>query len=258
MSSAARPPLPHRLWLFVALILALSVAVVVVGIVLLPSPEQSRSPGRSSRRAASATQRRRVVVTLTVHVLPTTLGTSGPGPSYPPRVSARVPKAWKGKLAAYGVAGVVLLAPAGWREGRALIAADGSRAATLRAGRAATVPGRLDYENSGGGSANTWKDAAPYFPWVRAQWARSHLAGPPPARRPGLVERFVGDHLVWYTVRASAAGQHRRVDGVTRTSLPGTASGTRTYSFDRLEVTLPSSDHALAVAILDHYLTSRL
>ncbi len=258
MSSATRPPLPHRLWLFVGIILALSAAVVVIGIVLVPGPQQSRSPGRSSRRAASAAHRHRVAVTLAVHVLPTTLGTSGPRPSYPSHVSARVPEAWKGKLAAYGVAGVVLLAPAGWREGSALIAADGSRAATLHASSSATVPGRLDYENSGRGAGNSWADAAPYFPAVRAQWARSGLAGPPPARRPGLVERFAGEHLAWYTVQASAAGQHQRVDGVARTSLPPTASGTRTYGFDRLEVTLPRSDHALAVAILDHYLTATL
>jgi predicted nucleic acid-binding Zn ribbon protein len=52
------------------------------------------------------------VATLPVHVLPTEEGSQGAQPpSYPATVEAKVPREWLHQIEAYGVAGVVLLAP---------------------------------------------------------------------------------------------------------------------------------------------------
>jgi hypothetical protein len=199
-----------------------------------------------------------VTAVLGVHVLPTEQGISdATPPSYPSTVTVRVPRSWEQDLAAYGVAGVVLLAPKGWVEKSALIAADGGTGATLEASKSAAIPGQFAYETSGGGWGNTWSDAAPYFPWVRQDWKKSNLGFSCPGRPAGLVEQFKGTQQADYSLsRGAEARKGLRVTGVAQTSLtpsnPSAEGG-----FDGLEVALPLKDRGLAKVMLDYFVAEQ-
>jgi hypothetical protein len=192
--------------------------------------------------------------TLPVHVLPTEVAATSP--TYPSAVTVRLPRNWLHALSAYGVAGTVLLAPAGWTVENALIGQDGSCRATLRATSGSAISGQVDYESEQVGNvAYIWQTAAEYFPWVRSDWSSTGGASAsPPAPLPGLVEQPEGTQVVRYSVRSGdEVDSGLQVNGVARTTLrPNDLS---TPGFDRLEVALPPQDHALATIILDYYVT---
>lgn len=185
--------------------------------------------------------------TLPVHVLATSQGVQGnPAPIYPATITVRVPSPWIGQVAAYGVAGVVLLAPAGW-YGTGLLAADGSYGATLHAASASAIPGQMTFEVDENGPAIG--AAAAYFPWVQSGWSQWGTGGPAPTTRGDIDEHFVSTHLARYAVTAGPqVNQGLHVNGAVRVTQGGA------WSFERLEMALPPGDDALAQAIIDCYL----
>ena len=124
----------------------------------------------------------------------------------------------------------------------------------LHATKASSVTGRIVYQGNGTGIALL--DAAPYFPWLRQQWDRNPYAGGslPPSAMPGLIEHFASDQLADYQLTSGQlVSDGLQVNGVAHTTAsPGDLNKP---GFDRLEVALPPSEHALATAILNDYLS---
>lgn len=195
------------------------------------------------------------VATLPVHVIKKISWGIAPAPAllYPATVTVRLPSAWADKVTAYGVDGAVLLAPSGW-TGSGIMCTDGGKVATLHASGDSAVAGQLNFEHRGNGPAVD--SAAPYFPGARDYWAQffGPNSGPPPTARPGLVERVVGNKLAEYHLTSgSLVDDGLQVNGVARTTVVRGSSAIP--EFDRLEAALPPSDHALASAILNYYLS---
>jgi len=199
--------------------------------------------------------RRDEIVTerLPVHVLPTEVVAASP--TYPLTVTVRLPRRWVHALGAYGVAGAVLLAPAGWRDAKALIGQDGSRRASLQATNGSAILGQVNCESEQGTDVGyVWQTAAEYFPWLRGEWSSAYgNSASPPAPLPGLVERPEGTQLTRYSLRSGAeVNSGLQVNGVARTTLkPDNLSNP---GFDRLEVALPPQDQALATIIINYYI----
>ena len=214
---------------------------------LLPATA-SAGQARSSSSAATL-----VKVTLKVDVLPTQMGINGEAqPTYPASVTLRIAPTWSDQVAAYGAAGIVVLAPRDWTAGGARIGADGSALLTLHGTASAAIQGSLTYFSDGADVGGSWMDGAEYFPWLRAHWASSGFGSlPTPKARSGLRIDFIGKRLISYTIATAKKGAKFQVSGVAHTSL---MPGKRTYpSFDRLEVKLPASDHGLAIDILNYF-----
>jgi hypothetical protein len=213
-----------------------------------PPPQATVTITASALPAASPA----VAATLPVHVLKTSWGIV-PAPSlhYPATVTIRLPSDWDNKVAAYGVDGAVLLAPAGWTEGYAGIGADGNQSAMLHATSASAIQGQLVYEDDDMGVAVT--SAAPYFPWVRDEYVKQgHGFGSPVAVEPGLVEHLTNDEFVQYRLTSGPqVGIGLQVAGAARMTLaPLDTAGSQ---FIRLEVALPPAADALAAVILDDF-----
>lgn len=112
-------------------------------------------------------------VILTVHVLPTSDGLSGSGlfaEKYPKIVEVKNAAAFADRIAAYGAAYRVWIAPKGW-TGSAAIGADGSTLVSLypASGSAKSGP-RFRYLDEGGCAGCALHDAAPYFPSAMQAW----------------------------------------------------------------------------------------
>lgn len=201
-----------------------------------------------------------VAATLPVRVLHSELGIPGQEPRYPRKIKVRIPRRWVGEVGAYGVAGVVLLAPSGWTAGDALIAADGSATASLHSRSLGSpgIHGRLEFEQTSACVGCSWDEAGQYFPWVRNHWSQTgyDASGPVPLERPGLSEHAIGSGLIAYSVHSGAeVDLGFRVDGVAHTWLKLVRSQqARGPLFDRLEVALPPEDQGLATVILNYYL----
>jgi len=195
-------------------------------------------------------------LTLLVRVLNTAFGIDGTHLNYPSTVSVSVPQAWAGQVAAYGVAGVVILAPIGWTESDALVGADGSSRVTLHSTSSSAIQGKISFMQTSASVGDTWDESAQYFSWVREQWSEYDQTDPTPALRTGLKEIFKGQQLVTYSVSGgSEPGSGLEVNGVAHTNIvPGSSQLTEYPGFDQLEVMLPSKDHGLATVILRYYL----
>jgi len=243
--------------LIVALVVAAIAGVALAGALFALNAAHSHrrgsAPGPGGALSASTPASSLIPVTLPVHVLRTEQGVPNSPPIYPASVTVQLPRAWADKVAAYGVVGMVLLAPAGWTESNAGIGADGGRSACLHATGTSAIVGQLTYENYWNGPA-LWA-AAPYFPWVRAQWNQWYSGSEsPPAAQSGLAEHLVGDQLAEYSLTSGPqVDDGLRVNGVAHMTAPGKTTGE--FEFDRLEVALPPSAHALATAILNYYLS---
>lgn len=239
----------------VALLVAVALAGALFALNAAHSHRRGSAPGSGGALPASTPASTVVTATLPVHVLHTAWGiTPAPSLLYPASVTVQLPRAWADKVAAYGVVGMVLLAPAGWTESNALIGADASQGARLHATGTSAIAGQLTYEGYWSGPA-LWA-AAPYFPWVRAEWNQSGYSGSesPPAARSGLVEHLVGNQLAEYSLTSGPqVDDGLQVNGVAHMTAPGKTTGD--FEFDRLEVVLPPSAHALGTAILNYYLS---
>ena len=174
----------HQRILVVGIIAALAVAIVAVGgVVAVTSRHRLHPLGSSSaiKRAPVTPKSSDLTATLPVHVL-TRVDANGSALKYPQTVTVRLPRIWADKVAAYGVVGTVLLAPAGWTQSKRVtyVAEDGGTEALLHATGSSAVAGQLNYESEDTGPA-VWA-AAPYLSWVRADWRRSSWpGGSPPA-----------------------------------------------------------------------------
>ena len=202
-----------------------------------------------------------VAATLPVHVLPTGQDVAWSAPFYPRSVTVRLPRKWAGQVAAYGVAGAVLLAPARWTgQGIGQPERLGSMSAAMHNSVSAAIRGQLRYLDVPDERAFSY--AASYFPWVRRDWPHIRqlvlkfggFTEPLPATISGLTEHLVGNQVAIYSVASGPeVDRGLQVNGVVRTTLAPGDYGEP--GFDRLEVALPPSDHALATAILNYYLS---
>ena len=161
---------------------------------------------------------------LAVHVLPQSWGIPSPQPfAYPATVRVALPRAWADKVAAYGVEGIVLLAPAGWTEDKSVtyIATDGGEQALMHATGTSAIVGQLHYESTE--MAQVLCRSAT-FPGCETTGVRPEMSGlPAPTARSGLVERLVGSQLAEYRL---SSGQQvddgLQVNGVAHTTIsPG-------------------------------------
>ena len=216
------------------------------------SPSNNSSTGGSTTAATGLT-----TLTLPVHVLGTAFGVDGVTLKYPSDVVVGIPQEWVGQLSAYGVAGAVLLAPRGWTESDALIAADGSSRVTLHSTSSSAIKGMVYFEQTSASVGSAWDESARYFPWVQDHWSESGFPGPAPSLEPGLTEHFdQGQQLIEYSLHGGVQTQSGlEVNGVAHTGIdPNSLQLTAYPGLDRLEVTLPSEDHGLATVILNYYL----
>ena len=133
-----------RRWLIVAIVVLVCATGAGAVYLLVRSQHNSGAVGTSARslaspQASAPVPAQLVRLTLPVHKLATQLGVAGPGPAYPAHVTVQAPVGAAKELAAYGIAGVVLLAPRGWTASGAFIGADGAQRATLCPGAASSV-----------------------------------------------------------------------------------------------------------------------
>jgi hypothetical protein len=194
-----------------------------------------------------------VKVTLPVQVLKKDdINNSGVAYAYPPSIDATIPKRWVDKVAAYGVAGVIVIAPSEWTT------ADGYYCVDLKSTDLSSIPGTLHCDQTAGRVVAAWMRAAEYFPWVHDQWKDRGLPSElrdvgmpddPPELRPGMAITMTNQHLMRY--RIAPTGDQGEVNGVARTGIGVENDGD---SFYWLEVTLPTDAADLAAAILDFYL----
>jgi hypothetical protein len=189
---------------------ALAVAIVLLGALvsycLAVSPPQKTSgeghetvPLEASRQASrggvSST------VTLTVHILPTD-DSAGRGMGlyvnrYPKTVRVENATAFADRIAAYGAAFHVWIAPKGW-TGSANSGGDASRFVSLYPvnGSAKSGP-RFQYEDTGGCAGCAIDEAAAFFPSAAQGYDEP---GPPSAAPPGLKVTSRSPSLVTYTL----------------------------------------------------------
>lgn len=163
MKRTAKSSLPPLIALFTILVSGSAVATL-----------SHRSPTRESD-----------AVTLTVQILPTSDGINRTGlfaEKYPKVIEVKDAAAFADRIAAYGAAYHVWIAPKGW-TGSAAIGADASTLVTLYpvSGSAKSGP-RFRYENAGGCAGCALQEAAPYFQNAMQDWKRSFGdVGPPHA-----------------------------------------------------------------------------
>lgn len=139
-------------------------------IALFPAlPSHSSTP--ASLRGTADEQR--ATITLTVHVLPTSYGTDvPPAENYPKTIQVNDAVSFSGRIAAYGLANRVFIAPKDW-TGSAAVGADGSTLVTLFPVNGSTKSGpRFRYENEGGCAGCALDAAAPYFPNAMREWKK--------------------------------------------------------------------------------------
>jgi len=247
----------RRSWLVAGVVAALVAAVALAGTLFVlsrqhrPTASPTAAAVLTSTPSPSPTSYRLVRETLPVEALQTEQPpTETSQPLYPDVVTVEIPQPWANDVSAYGLAGSVFIAPAGW-YGSGSVGQDGSSGMSLHSDVTTGIPGTLEgqFESSGeGGYASA--DAAAYFPWVRKDmgiWGSGVTAAAP---RTGLTERFVGRDLAWYAVANSKdTVRHLQDSGIAQISNNGE------FSFDHLEVTLPATDRDLAKAILNWYLS---
>lgn len=232
---------------------AATVAVVAAGVLAgcggTPSAHPSPSPhpvhSRTLFPTTSPTAPTTAALVLAVSILPTTYGVPGATPAYPASIRVAVPASFAGEIAAFGVAGTVVVGPAGW-TGSGQVGADGSVGFTLLP--PGTTPGsgsELVYRFDGACVGCAWGDASTYFPAV-AEAAPSAAVGPASSPPAGLQTEPLATGLIGYRLPDSSPGY--QTNGVAYTNLP---TGTANPVFESLQITLPTVQHALASVILN-------
>ena len=185
---------------------------------------------------------------LEVHPLLTSDGSEPGGTSlyadkYPKTIRVEHAAAFASRIAAYGAAYRVWIAPKGW-TGSASVGADGSTSVNLRPiGDPAPSGPRLLYEDSGGCAGCALDAGAPYFPNARRR--REELFGyetQTPVPR-GLKTRRVSPKIVTYLY---PSGHHLLARGVAcfDPSQP---------FFEKAEFVLPRTDANLQSFLLDTF-----
>jgi hypothetical protein len=233
-------------WFAGGVVLAVMVSVILLACApYAQAAPGSHAAGRAAARAGDET------VTLQVDVLPTQ------APDwvvfdYPATVGVHIPAKWAEKVAAYGAANMVLIAPLGWHERSATIGSDSSASVVLCSSAASPIQGSLTYY-SDVAVMDGAQHAGQYFPWVRKHWSSLGYGYlPKPKPRAGLRAVTIGKRLCAYSV-AQPISSSFRVSGVAHNGvMPGRAS----LPFDREEERLPASARALAAASLDFFVAT--
>jgi hypothetical protein len=193
-----------------------------------------------------------VVVLRTSQALPQTL-------HYPARVRMRVPAQWARVLSAYGVDGVVLIAPTRW-TGEGSMGVDGGASATLHpAVAASTAIGHLTYLGIPACYGCAVDESARYFTWARTSY--SSLIGasnlPIPAPRPLLHKVTLAHSLLAYQAPNTLDGLE--VNGVAFSTVDRTnPCNPRCFLFSREEAALPAFQHALASVLLNVFIANNV
>lgn len=178
--------------------------------------------------------------------LPTSFGIPRASITYPTSLRVLAPTEFAAEVAGYGVAGAVVVGPAGW-TGVGRVGADGSVAFTLYpAGSSASAGPEMVFQFDGACVGCAWGDASAYFPAV-AQALPSAGTGPASTPPPGLQTESLGPGLIGYSLAANPGLQ---TNGVAYTNLPETTSDP---VFDDLQVTLPLAEHSLATVLLNAF-----
>jgi hypothetical protein len=210
-----------------------------------PLPTPRPDPARRTSPSAAPSLPTTTTLTLGVVALPTTFGVPGAPNSYPATIRASVPPSLSGEVAAYGVAGTVVVAPAGW-TGSGEVGADGSVVFTLLPTGASPGDGaEMVYQFDGACAGCTWGDASAFFPAVADALPSSGL-GPASSPAAGLQTELLAPGLIGYRLPDAQPGLE--MNGVAYTNLP---ASTDTPIFENLLVTLPAAEHPLATAILN-------
>ena len=186
-----------------------------------------------------------VRVSLPIHVLPTEFGI----PMhivFPKAVSLTIPRQWAGQVAAYGVAGCVILAPIGW-TGSGLVGADGNTAAHLHATAAATIVGSLTFSTIPACYGCAMTEASLYFPSVvkacRQAYPPGTDCGPPLTMK----RDFLKPGLLAYSLSPT-------VNGVAETTLVHSALS-QVFLFAMEQVSLPQADVPLETVSLNYFVS---
>jgi len=204
-----------------------------------PTSSRTASPNPSPSPATTTT------VVLTVSTLPTTFGGPGDTNTYPATIRVTVPHLISGEIAAYGVAGTVVVGPASW-TGSGLVGADGSVGFTLAPQGASPGTGaEMVYQFDGACVGCAWSDASAFFPAVAAA-ALSAGAGPASPPPIGLQTEPLATGLIGFSLPGSTPGY--QLNGVAYTNLPGS---TADPIFEELDLSLPTTEHTLATVILN-------
>jgi hypothetical protein len=210
-----------------------------------PTSTPRSVPSRTSNPTASPSPETTTTLVLLVSTLPTTFGVPGDTNTYPAAIRVAVPDSFSGQIAAYGVAGTVVVGPSGW-TGSGQVGADGSLGFNLIPIGASPGTGpEMVFQFDGACVGCTWGDASSYFPAV-ASAAPSAGFGPASSPPEGLQTEPLGAGLIGYSLPGSTPAY--QVNGVAYTNLP---APTANPIFENLELTLPSTDHTLATVILN-------
>ena len=164
---------------------------------------------------------------------------------FPKSVTVVVPRQWAGEVAAYGVAGCVLLAPKGW-SGSGTLYEDGGGEARLHATSMATISGSLTYQFVSACYGCAMMDASLYFPSLLKACEQAYPpgtgCGPPLAMK----RDFLKPGLVAYSISPT-------VNGVAETDLPKGFPGGATFAM--VQVSLPQADVPLETVLLNYFIS---
>jgi hypothetical protein len=220
-------------------------AVLLSCLLLSPGPGNSgdrfdlKNQGRASTR-----------VTLPLIALETTYEVEGfEPPHYPQTISIDVPPDCGGKIDAYGAAGEVLIGPKGW-VGFCLVAANGTAHVDLRPKKGNKKNGfRTSLTIGSQGLGSTLALAAPYFPWIMANWDK--LMETEKSAAIAIRSNFLTPYLNRYEVLDAPPGEEVR--GVVFSDAEKHA-GDRYWSFFQIEISLPPGERPLAECLLNVFI----
>lgn len=202
-------------------------------------------------RVSAASQADRTV-RLPVHVLPTRYG--GPERAlYPPWVSETIPASLVGKVWAYGIDGLTVLAPSNW-SGSGLVTVDGQYRFGIHAGARSKIPGDLTFELATYAGGSVQLSSASFFPWVREP-LNPHGARSGIEPKQAFVSVYrASRYLIFFKQRSPSRGMVR--NGIAYTNVGTGATGPNEV-FVKAQVTLPWDDTDVATAMLNRFLSAR-
>jgi|GEM_PF-4965611 len=188
-----------------------------------------------------------ILVTLPVYQLPTTCALACRGFAYPSSIAVYLPPSASDQLAAYGVAGMLVVGPGGW-TGSGKIGAQGNSFASLHPIETSGPPGpRVAVAVEGTGTAIT--DAASYF--ASAQVADQRAGQSMPAVPAGIRETTIQPGIIAYRLPDTSVGLG--IDGVASLN-----QGSGGAVFKKMEVTLPLAERNLSTVILDTFIDQNI
>jgi hypothetical protein len=269
-SSPTSPVTPKQTSLLIILGLSLIIFVILTGFLAYQNAQlqkriiklQSSSLNTTSSTPVpsttpmSQTNTQTQTIALPVKILQTGYG-AGPQNQtypYPASVDVSVPQGFSSPLGAYGVADMVVVGPNEW-TGIGQVGDDGSTDIGLYpVGGSPTSGPSISISNGGGCVGCTYDFAAPYFPEVRQSEPQvmsisSDLVPTPP---PGIVSNFVTPQLVEYSLPTTSNGME--TNGVAYFTKSESAQLSNQPYFIGMQVVLPSSQHVLALQLLNIFI----